>query len=106
MQTLADQVRRYVRDAFPRGDFRLESIGRRMGMGARTLQRSLSAEGTSHRQVVEQVRHEFALHYLVETRMPIKEVADVLGYSELRAFYRAFERWTGLPPAAYRRQAQ
>ena len=102
-QSLSDQVRRTVRDAFPRGDFGLEAVGRRMGMGARTLQRSLSSEGASHRQIVEQVRHEFALHYLAETRVPIKEVASLLGYSELRAFYRAFERWTGLPPAAYRR---
>jgi len=106
VQSLADQVRRYIRDAVPRGDFGLESIGRRMGMGGRTLQRGLSTEGTSHRQIVEQVRHEFALHYLVETRMPIKEVASLLGYTELRAFYRAFERWTGLPPAAYRRSAR
>jgi len=104
VQSLADQVRRYIRDAVPRGDFDLESIGRRMGMGGRTLQRGLSAEGTSHRQIVEQVRHEFALHYLVATRMPIKEVASLLGYAELRAFYRAFERWTGLPPAAYRKR--
>jgi AraC-like DNA-binding protein len=106
VQATADQVTRYVREAFPRGDFGLESIGRRMGMGARTLQRWLSTEGTSHRQIVEKVRHELALRYLVETAMPIKEVAALLGYSELRAFYRAFERWTGLAPAAYRRGAR
>lgn len=107
VQSLSDQVRRYIRDAVPRADFDLDSIGRRMGMGGRTLQRGLCGEGTSHRQIVEQVRHEFALHYLVETRTPIKEVASLLGYSELRAFYRAFERWTGLlPPAAYRRSAR
>ena len=105
VQTLSDQVRRYVRDAFPHGDFSVESIGRRMGIGARTLQRRLSDEGTSHRGILEQVRHELALRYLGETQMPIKEVAAVLGYSELRAFYRAFERWTGLPPAAYRRSS-
>jgi AraC-like DNA-binding protein len=104
-QTLADQVRRYVRDAFPHGDFGLESIGRRMGLAPRTLQRQLSAEGTSYRQVLEQARQELALRYLAETRTPIKEVAVLLGYSELQAFYRAFERWTGLPPAAYRRKS-
>jgi AraC-like DNA-binding protein len=101
--SLADQVRRYVRDAFPRGRFDVESVGHRMGMGGRTLQRSLNAEGISHREIVEEVRREFALHYLAETRMPIKEIASLLGYSEPRAFYRAFERWTGLPPASYRR---
>jgi AraC-like DNA-binding protein len=100
--SLADQVRRYVRDAFPRGRFDVESVSERMGMGSRTLQRSLAAGGTSHRAIVEETRKEFALHYLAETRVPIKEIASLLGYTELRAFYRAFERWTGLPPAAYR----
>jgi len=104
-QSLTDQVRRYIRDAFPRGDFGLESIGRRMGVGVRTLQRQLSAEGTSYRQIIEQARQELALRYLAETQTPIKEVAALLGYSELQAFYRAFERWTGLPPAAYRRRS-
>jgi AraC-like DNA-binding protein len=101
--SLAERVRRYVRDAFPRGRFDVESVGQRMGMGARTLQRSLNSEGTSHREIVEEVRREFALHYLAGTRMPIKEIAALLGYSEPRAFHRAFERWTGLPPASYRR---
>jgi AraC-like DNA-binding protein len=104
-QSLADRVRRYLRDAFPGGDFALESIGRRMGTSARTLQRQLSAEGTSYRQILEQARQELALRYLAETQTPIKEVAALLGYAELQAFYRAFERWTGLPPAAYRRQS-
>jgi AraC-like DNA-binding protein len=102
--SLVDQVRRYVRDAFPRGKFDVESVSERMGMGSRTLQRSLAAEGASHRAIVEETRKEFALHYLAETRVPIKEVASLLGYTELRAFYRAFERWTGLPPAAYRKR--
>jgi AraC-like DNA-binding protein len=101
--SLAERVRRYVRDAFPRGRFDVESVGQRMGVGSRTLQRSLNAEGTSHREIVEDVRREFALHYLAETRMPLKEIASLLGYSEPRAFYRAFERWTGLPPTSYRR---
>lgn len=102
--SLAEQVRRYVRDAFPRGRFDVESVSERMGVASRTLQRSLAAEGTSHRAIVEETRKEFALHYLAETRVPIKEVASLLGYTELRAFYRAFERWTGLPPAAYRKR--
>lgn len=103
---LVDRVRRYVREAFPHGDYGVEAIGRRVALSGCTLQRRLSEEGSSHRQIVEQVRHELALHYLVETRLPIKEIADLLGYSELRAFYRAFERWTGLPPAAYRSRAR
>jgi AraC-like DNA-binding protein len=104
-QSFGEHVRRYVREAFPHGDFSVEAIGRRMGIGARTLQRRLGEEGTSLRALVELARQELAIRYVADTLMPIKEIAQVLGYSELRAFYRAFERWTGLPPASYRRES-
>jgi len=36
--------------------------------------------------------------------MPIKRIADRVGFSEVSAFHRAFKRWTGLTPARYRAQ--
>jgi AraC-like DNA-binding protein len=102
-ETVAARVHRYLREAVPGGDTSIEAAARKLGLGSRALQRRLVAEGTSYRQVVEQARHELAVRYICDTRLPIKEIASRLGYSELRAFYRAFERWTGLPPAEYRR---
>jgi len=32
----------------------------------------------------------------------VSEVAFLLGFSDVRAFGRAFRRWTGVTPTAYR----
>jgi AraC-like DNA-binding protein len=68
----------------------------------RTLRRQLRDEGTSFRELVEGFRHERAVFLLSSARYAIADVAFLLGYSELSAFYRAFRRWTGATPAEYR----
>jgi AraC-like DNA-binding protein len=84
----------------------LERIARKLGMGGRTLQRRLAERGLVWKAVVEDVRRELALRYLNEPELPLTEVAFLLGYSELSAFYRAFRRWTGITPAEHRRRAR
>lgn len=73
-------------------------------MSVRTLNRTLAAEGTSYRAVLDQLRHELATRHLADSRTSIGEVAFLLGFSELSAFYRAFKRWTGQTPADFRAQ--
>lgn len=71
-------------------------------MSARTLHRHLEEEGTSFRQVLAEVRREIAARHLSERRLAIGEIAFLLGFSEPSAFHRAFKRWTGHGPLAYR----
>ena len=71
-------------------------------MGERTLQRGLKAEGTSFQRVVGDVRLALARHHLDRPHATIQEVAFLLGYAEPSAFHRAFKRWTGRTPQAYR----
>jgi len=40
--------------------------------------------------------------YLRQALMALSEIAFLLGYSDLRAFSRAFRRWTGVSPRDYR----
>jgi len=68
----------------------------------RTLQRRLAAEGTSFRALLEEVRAALAVELLKKQRLTVEVVADRLGYSESSAFVRAFKRWQGTCPAAYR----
>ncbi len=74
---------------------------RALGMSVRSLQRSLSDEQTSFREVLELVRYSLAERYLrTEPRPSLTEIAFMLGFSESSSFSRAYSRWTGCPPSA------
>ncbi|MBK6811918.1 MAG: AraC family transcriptional regulator ligand-binding domain-containing protein [Sandaracinaceae bacterium] len=67
----------------------------------RTLRRKLRSEGTSPRELLDEVRHERALALLEEGQRSLDEIAYVLGFSGAGAFRRAFRRWTGVAPTEY-----
>jgi AraC-like DNA-binding protein len=71
----------------------------------RTLNRMLQARGTSFREVRNEARFEIAAQLLLETKLGIADVAQMLGYSELSAFTRFFAGATGLPPSEWRKRA-
>lgn len=77
-------------------------IARELEMSARTLRRHLAEEGTSYERLLDDLRKELAEHYLREPELGIDDVAVLLGFSEARAFRRAFRRWNGLSPAQFR----
>jgi AraC-like DNA-binding protein len=95
------QVRHQLTTVRP-GDVSLARIASDLRLSARTLRRQLKAAGASFQELLEATRHERAVSYLTETDHGIKEVAARLGYGDPSNFRRAFRRWTGLTPAAYR----
>ena len=68
--------------------------------------RRLEAEGTSYQQLKDRLRSDLAIDRLVSSQASIDELALELGFHDASAFHRAFRRWTGLPPGAYRRREQ
>lgn len=82
----------------------LEQVARQLHMSPRTLKRRLQAEGTRFQAVVDAVRLEQARLLLSETAKSLDAIAAILGYSDTSNFNRAFRRWQGMTPAAYRRQ--
>ena len=76
-----------------------------LALHPRTLQRHLAAENTTFEALREEARREAALHYLRETRIPLGQLADVLGFSEQSAMTRSCRRWFGMPPTEIRRAA-
>jgi AraC-like DNA-binding protein len=101
-EAVTDSVRRLVAGELCNGEPGLEQIAPRLHMSPRTLHRRLEEEGTSFRQVLAEVRRELAARHLSERRLAIGEIAFLLGFSEPSAFHRAFKRWTGHAPLAYR----
>jgi AraC-like DNA-binding protein len=75
-------------------------------MSMRTLQRRLSEEGVRFGDLLDDVRHAMAAEYLATDSMNLMEMAFLLGFSDPNSFFRAFRRWTGTTPDAYRRRHQ
>lgn len=85
------------------GEPSLGSVASRLHMSPRTLQRRLRQESTSLSDRLDCTRQALATRLLGEPTRSIAEVAFLLGFSEVSTFHRAFKRWTGLTPVAYRR---
>jgi AraC-like DNA-binding protein len=79
-----------------------ELVAVEWGVSVVTLRRKLAAEGTSWQRVVDEVRHGLALRLLGDRTRSIEQVAASLGYGDARSLHRAFRKWTGAAPGAYR----
>jgi AraC-like DNA-binding protein len=83
-------------------DATLASVAARLGLGRRSLNRRLAAQATSLRALVEEARSMLAQQLLKDTSLAIYEIGERLGYANPSAFTRAFARWVGQSPAAWR----
>jgi AraC-like DNA-binding protein len=83
-------------------DTRIETVARRLATSPRTLQRRLAAEGLSYQQVLDEWRQAAAERHLTASALSIGEIAYLLGFSEPAPFHRAFKRWYGITPRAFR----
>ena len=99
---LVFDVRETITKLLPRGHPKMDIVGRELGMSDRTLARRLAEQGRSFKKLVDEVRRELSLQYLNDERINIKQIAYLLGYSEIAAFNHAFQRWTGSKPSSYR----
>jgi AraC-like DNA-binding protein len=75
---------------------------RSLGMSSRTLSRRLSRAGTSYSEILNAVRMAKAAE-LMRGGWPIHAIGMQVGYSDASNFRRAFKRWTGQTPEAFRR---
>jgi AraC-like DNA-binding protein len=82
----------------------LEELASVINVSSRTLRRRLADEGASYSSMLDEERHARALLLLRSPELSVKDVAQRLGYSDVANFMRAFRRWTGQTPAAFRRE--
>ena len=101
--TPLQDVRSAIHERLPAGTPSIGVIARALGVGERTLQRRLSAVGTSFAAILDEARKELSARYLRATpTRTLVEIAFLLGYAEQASFYRAFRRWHGCTPAELR----
>jgi AraC-like DNA-binding protein len=80
----------------------MEQVAADLCMTSRTLRRHLVSEGTSFRELTDEVRAILAIELMSTARLGHKEIAQRLGFHDLSAFIQAFKRWKGVTPSAYR----
>ena len=100
-----DAICRLIDALLPKGYPVIEEVAGLLRISPRSLQRLLKEEGVSYSEMVDRCRCNTACHSLETTQIPVHEIATVLGYRDASSFSRAFRRWTGIAPRAYRNQS-
>ncbi len=106
--TIKNQLTEYFQGALDGttrgiGPPKLAQFAEQLHMSERTLSRKLDQQGKSYRDIVLAVRKELAIRALAETNLAVAEISDRLGYTESANFCRAFKKWCGVGPSAYRK---
>lgn len=101
---IVQRVRRALAHRLSEGTPGLDAVAADLGLSARSLSRRLEEAGLGFRALWDDTRLHLARTYLRDPRLTLAEIAQLLGYSEQSAFTRAFRRWTGEGPKAWRRR--
>lgn len=99
-------VRRFLHQTVDQGgtgeEFSLEQVADALHLTSQTLRRRLKEEGNSFQEIKDAVRCRLAIHFLLHDALPAQDIAFKMGFSDPSVFYKAFKRWTGLTPGAYK----
>lgn len=101
---LANAVRSHLYRMLADGEPGIEAVAARMGLAVRTLQSRLRRQGVSFQELLDGLRRTLAELYLRDPALGLTDIALLLGFAEQSSFNRAFRRWRGQSPTAFRRQ--
>jgi AraC-like DNA-binding protein len=98
----AQRVREYLVQQGSRRRVDMDDVARALGISARSLRRRLAGEGKPYKSIENDAHAFMAKQLLIEEQRTIQEAAYEMGFSDTTAFHRAFKRWTGTTPSAFR----
>ena len=102
--TLEAQVERLLQSSGRLHFYTIQKVAAELGISVQTLHRHLKQSGTSYQKIKDNLRREVAIQKLVNEKMTVEQVSELVGFTEARSFTRAFKQWTGLTPREYCRQ--
>ncbi|WP_434604237.1 AraC family transcriptional regulator [Pseudomonas sp. R1-7] len=100
---LIQAVERAIARDLARGSH-IDKIACDLNMSSRTLRRRLTEHNLTFEALLEQVRRGRTLSLLANLELSIERITEEVGYSDVRSFRRAFRRWTGMSPSAFRNE--
>lgn len=99
---VVSQVRSEVVSLMATGVPNIDLVAEKLNFSQRSLQRKLNDSGTSYKDLVENIRQTMAEQHLNKNLLSLGEISYLLGFSDVANFSRAFKRWKGITPGAYR----
>ncbi|MPQ96096.1 AraC family transcriptional regulator [Thioclava sp. JE_KL1] len=104
-ETIRARIEALILPSLHEGSLSMDKIARDLGMSRQTLYRRLKEEDVTFARIHDDLRRRMALDYLARGKVSVNETAYLLGFSEASSFVRAFRRWTGQSPSAFRETA-
>lgn len=100
--SIVQRVRSTLLEMLPGGQSSIEEAAKRLAISKRSLQRRLSDESSSFKEILNATRKELAQHYLARSSISPGEISYLLGFQDSNSFIRSFRGWTGTTPGEYR----
>jgi AraC-like DNA-binding protein len=99
---LSERVRATMLEAFSITEPNIAHVCGRLKLSRSTLLRRLADEGATFQMLLDETRKDLAIRYLLKSDMNNQQIAHLVGYRDPNAFQRAFRKWTGTTPQAFR----
>lgn len=103
-QGFPEQVQSVMRTALSFDHVRADRLAAMFSLHVRTYHRRLSDHGTSHQELLDQTRFAVARQLLEGSTRTVAAISELLDYAEPRSFNRAFQRWSGMTAARWRKE--
>jgi AraC-like DNA-binding protein len=101
---LLEQIRSLMYPLIVSGKCSEEQLAQILSIHPRTLNRRLKEQKTTFRSLDAEIRYDISKQLLTESKTTILGISIILGYADASIFTRAFRRWSGMPPKAWRTQ--
>lgn len=98
-------IRDYVEANFFSDDISLDRLSKKFFMSPYQISRLFKAEfGENLQSFLLRIRLEKAKQFLETSSLPVHDIAELVGYQDVKYFFRIFKKWTGITPAEYRKK--
>jgi AraC-like DNA-binding protein len=101
-EKVTDKVKKVLYTSFKYQFPDIDSVAEKLNFSSRTLQRKLSEEDTSFKEVLQETRFGIAQQLLSQDHLTVSEISYILGYSDLANFSRSFKKYSGKSPLEYK----